>query len=581
MKRTSDYAMTLLFVLIIFSVGVIQAIVELQPSGENVSGTGQMKSMPDTENKRQPHPDKKRIQFLEPWYDTFVEPVKKRKKLIQLAQKYDHLVTQMREKIPNAATHSGNESALWDESEEHADELMFCISDIRKEYVQVNRHRMRSKQDKTVGVLDSLRAASRSFFTAVQDRQTVETLNKGIERFTQANTWLQNKFRRLNSIEYPLLFLEQFVFFTVFNREYLRKFENKLEESSIFAQTLRPPMQFVRYVALHDCGEKAIAGKNGWMFYRPGVEYLIRPSIDDRRSVAVDPEDTPVKDNVIDTILSFKKQLAAKGVDLLVVIVPGKASIYPELLCDRLSAAHAGKIGHSPEFINQLRKRGVATVDLFTAFAAARNGDNNAGDSLYLSYDTHWKPRGMRLAAQLIARRVQEMPWYEKRTATTDFVLDSLWVERIGDVGEMTTLSQFKIRSLSLSFTSERTQCYQVFSVTRDSTGAISARYLFRDDFRKSRIVLLGDSFSRIYQTDQPRGAGLAAHLAYELSEPFCSIVSNGGASTLVRETLQRKNSILNGKKLVIWEFIERDLRYGEKGWKDIAIYEKVDEEDI
>jgi hypothetical protein len=53
---------------------------------------------------------------------------------------------------------------------------------------------------------------------------------------------------------------------------------------------------------------------------------------------------------------------------------------------------------------------------------------------------------------------------------------------------------------------------------------------------------------------------------------PLASIVSDGGASTLVRQTLARKKGVLRGKKLVVWEFIERDFRYGAEGWKDVEL---------
>jgi hypothetical protein len=92
----------------------------------------------------------------------------------------------------------------------------------------------------------------------------------------------------------------------------------------------------------------------------------------------------------------------------------------------------------------------------------------------------------------------------------------------------------------------------------------------FKDDFRKSEILILGDSFSRIYQTDSPVNAGWIAHFAKNMNRPVASIVSDGGASTLVREKLARKASVLKGKKLLIWEFVERDLRFGAEGWKDV-----------
>ena len=33
---------------------------------------------------------------------------------------------------------------------------------------------------------------------------------------------------------------------------------------------------------------------------------------------------------------------------------------------------------------------------------------------------------------------------------------------------------------------------------------------------------------------------------------------------------VSRRASLLDGKRLVIWEFVERDIRYGEEGWQVI-----------
>jgi hypothetical protein len=54
------------------------------------------------------------------------------------------------------------------------------------------------------------------------------------------------------------------------------------------------------------------------------------------------------------------------------------------------------------------------------------------------------------------------------------------------------------------------------------------------------------------------------------------SIVNDGGASTIVRQTLSRKLNLLKGKKLVIWEFVERDLRFGAQGWKQVSIKDEL-----
>ena len=87
-------------------------------------------------------------------------------------------------------------------------------------------------------------------------------------------------------------------------------------------------------------------------------------------------------------------------------------------------------------------------------------------------------------------------------------------------------------------------------------------------DAREAEILVLGDSFMRIYQQDQPSAAGFIAHLAKELKQPMMSLVNDGGGSTLVREELCTRPVFLKNKKVVLWEFVERDIGIGLKGWQ-------------
>jgi hypothetical protein len=91
-------------------------------------------------------------------------------------------------------------------------------------------------------------------------------------------------------------------------------------------------------------------------------------------------------------------------------------------------------------------------------------------------------------------------------------------------------------------------------------------------DAPESEILILGDSFLRIYQQDEPGAAGFIAHLARGLGQPLTSMVNDGGASTLVRQELAHRPALLTNKKLVIWEFAERDIRYGTEGWQIVPL---------
>jgi len=353
--------------------------------------------------------------------------------------------------------------------------------------------------------------------------------------------------------------------------DYLRPYEKDVEQSSIFASAIRPWMLMAYYRAYGDLGSKGIMGEHGWFFYRPDVDYLVKPSVFDSRSRDVDPNDVPITDNIIGNIVSFKNRLTGNGIDLLLVIMPTKPSIYPELVNKRMKPESAGTFSHSLAIMEQLNKAGIETINLFGAFAAERNRDAAEGDSLYLRTDTHFKRRAVLLTAHAIANRVKQYPWYIN--GTTEYSIDSVVIFRSGDIGEMTNLGSFHLGKYEFSFPPESTLCYQVYRIARDEKGTVTDRTLYKDDYARSQILVLGDSFSRIYQTDLPKAAGWIAHLARDLSQPVASVVSDGGASTLVRQVLARKPQLLKNKKLVIWEIVERDFRFGAEGWKDVVIH--------
>ena len=360
----------------------------------------------------------------------------------------------------------------------------------------------------------------------------------------------------------------------VWTSRYLRAFEKKVEDENALVLAVRPRYQLAVWKIFNDPGEKVVLG-NGegrWLFYRQDVEFLVQPSPLDVRSAKLD--------NPIQAILKFRDQLKAKGVELLVVVTPGKPSIYPErLTAAGINIAGANAAGHGKAILDSLAKLGLNTVDLYTPLLAAKADDAKFGP-LYLNDDTHWTPRGAEIAANVIAKKVGELAEsgvVNIGEPSMEFVTSDSIADRMGDIGEMSGLNKFNVfkaqkvtgHVIYQQEISERTEPPQDSlldsTVVRDTT-----KTPFKDDFRKAKILILGDSFSRIYQTDAPVNAGWIAHFAKEMGRPVASIVSDGGASTLVREKLARKAGVLKGKKLLIWEFVERDLRFGAEGWKEV-----------
>jgi alginate O-acetyltransferase complex protein AlgJ len=93
-----------------------------------------------------------------------------------------------------------------------------------------------------------------------------------------------------------------------------------------------------------------------------------------------------------------RQALAAKGIDLVVTLVPDKARMVASELDGPRAAESAGRY---QRFLTQLRGEGVTTVDLADTFAAS-----GGGARFYFRTDTHWNQTGAALAARATAAAV-------------------------------------------------------------------------------------------------------------------------------------------------------------------------------
>jgi len=352
--------------------------------------------------------------------------------------------------------------------------------------------------------------------------------------------------------------------------EHLRSFESDLEEYSFFEEKLRPLFQLVRYFATKDMGAKALRGNvapdgQRWYFFQPGINYLTEPYFRDIDSlqkisggtvISGGASDKKGDDDPVEIIRDFAAQMQARGIKLLVVPVPGKASIYPDRLTSTVERG-APVYAHTSRFIKELTENGIEVVDIHEVLVKNRPAADARGEPLYMASDTHWSGAGVNLAAKAIADRVKQEYWYKELVLGQRYYRERIAVGRRGDIPEMTQLPLQEHL-----FKTEKVDCYQVLD--------IETHALYEDD-PASKVLLLGDSFSRVFQTDDPQAAGLIANLAYELQLPLASIVNNGGATTAVRQRLARKIDLLKGKRLIIWEFVERDIRFGMQGWQRIS----------
>lgn len=323
-------------------------------------------------------------------------------------------------------------------------------------------------------------------------------------------------------------------------RANLREFQGRVENNCRLARVTRPWMQYARFALFEDAGDKALVGRDGWFFYRPAVQYTVE---------AYSPSE-----DIFAAILAFRDDLAKRGIKLLLMPAPNKASVYPERLAARAAGTSEPVNAKTRDVLARLKDAGVEMVDLFEVYGEARRA---AGSSdYYLAQDSHWSPEGMRLAAQVVARRLLDSGWVMKGTAS--YEAKPAMVERYGDV-----LRMIRVPQVEKLYEPQRMDCTQVIDAASGQP--------YKDD-PESPVLVIGDSFLRIFERDEPGSGGFIAHLALHLGFGVASVINDGGASTLVRQQLASRPALLKGKKVIVWEFVERDIRFGTEGWQVIRL---------
>jgi hypothetical protein len=326
-----------------------------------------------------------------------------------------------------------------------------------------------------------------------------------------------------------------------------RAFERDLQDNCWLTKRLRPRMQYAQFILFKELGDKAVVGRSGWLFYKPDIQCLIEHM----------PETDSSQGNIFSAVVSFRDQLAKRGIKLLLVPVPDKASVYPDMLTSRASLIEHPVNSKTLEIITRFQRAGVEVVDLFAVFERARTGLSSAdGATYYLLQDSHWSSEGMRLAAKTVGQRILDLGWVQK--GQVEYTLKQVTIKRYGDI-----LKMIQVPLIENQFEQEQIDCTQVIN-------PIINRPYQTDP--NSKVLVLGDSFLRIYSRDEPGDGGFVEHLAHELGSAISSIVNDGGSSTLVRQQLSRNPGLLTNKKVVVWEFVERDIRFGTEGWQYVPL---------
>ncbi len=336
----------------------------------------------------------------------------------------------------------------------------------------------------------------------------------------------------------------------------LKAAEKKLETESVVSAWLLPRVQSVLTGKLRAGNEQVYPGRDAWLFYRPDVDYITGPPFLDPSQIRHRTHVDRVQPDPIKAIVDFRNQLAARGIDLLVIPVPMKAGIDADKFSERAEENAPLQNASFLEFKVRLESAGVGVFDpgpLLIQRKAALGGA-----PLYLESDTHWRPETMEFVAEKLAPLIPPA----SSTPPAPLEIREKEINSLGDIARMLMLPPTQ-------------DIYRPEKVTIHEVLAGNAMWRSSKD---ADILLLGDSFSNIFSLKAlgwGESAGFAEHLSRALGgRPLDCILRNSDASFATREILARDlargRDRLAGKKLVVWEFATRELAFGD--WKMIEM---------
>lgn len=310
-----------------------------------------------------------------------------------------------------------------------------------------------------------------------------------------------------------------------------------------------------------EAGETVVPGRDGWLFFAPELRSLAVGRFWGEAAAGVSRAPEGAADP-LPVILDFRDRLAARGVELLFVPVPAKATVYPE----KISTVAREAVGplprldvHQREFLEVLRGAGVEVLDLVPRFLAARSGEEGR---LYCHQDTHYSGRAAAMTAAAIAERLPEGAWREaarRRSPAGTLTTETRSVTISGDLWRALPPGERPERErLPLTVVGERR----------------GGRLEPVSPWRESPVLLLGDSHNLVFSVGgdlHARGAGLPDHLARELGFPVDLVAVRGSGATPSRVNLLRRGDGVAGKAVVVWVLSVREYTEGQ-GWREVPL---------
>ncbi|MDG1820039.1 MAG: hypothetical protein P8H31_09425 [Porticoccaceae bacterium] len=326
--------------------------------------------------------------------------------------------------------------------------------------------------------------------------------------------------------------LESYNRHSLLSGELARELEQRFDKDFSLQQMGLNIWTAFQYKIFKEAKKGLIVGSDGWFF---SDEEFISSA-----------EGEQALENNIEFITQASRQLASRGVALVVVLLPSKARVL-----ENRTGRHKPSTLHSETYsrvIDSLQKKSILTVDGLGSFQG-----HLQPESLYLRTDTHWTAAGAALMAATTAELFYKQ-FPQRALSPKAFITESVGNQLLeGDLLEFLPLSPLFDQLMPEE---EQIELYQTYPLGDDFLLATNDG-LFSSVSDQPEVVLLGTSFSA------DRRWNFAGALKQALSADVQNIAQQGqGPIVPMADFLNDylPNPTANNLKLVIWEIPERYL---------------------
>lgn len=162
--------------------------------------------------------------------------------------------------------------------------------------------------------------------------------------------------------------------------------EDRVDEQAPWRALIGPTVQLVLTRLMATGNEQVVVGRDGWLFYRSALDHVTGLGfLDDRwhaaRLASAESWTSAPHSDPRPAITGFARGLARRGIHLVVLPVPGKATVHPARLSRR--AVDSTELPRNASFhalVRALRDAGVDVLDIAPLLADQARRANRAMD---------------------------------------------------------------------------------------------------------------------------------------------------------------------------------------------------------